>query len=377
MGNFEFDKELTQTILAKRAKSQVLTPDEEKYAHALFEKMISGKKFVRKTVTMITGTELRKGMFDAKPIRDISITPATGSKTTPQDNPTAQPDASLRDGNKLPDLDNKPNKIQTENERIADILQTEVGVPDTQHETSNVIQPEPAAKFVSADPVKPGDMVVKNFAKVGQQIVKGTVHSINTNGVALVKWANGLQTHEVASYLVKMKLPEADPSVKDKDYTYEIPVSESGSMSDVRPISGKGNVGWGDTQGKMSKGAISHTEAYERVKDQPGVEDPHALAQHIVEEAGGEKEKVKKDGDIVGDSTMPQISEPPFQGLVATLEQVLALARCVKSYQVSANDDEEVVQYYDTLLDALRGMAEKILAALQMELTEAQEKASE
>jgi len=46
--------------------------------------------------------------------------------------------------------------------------------------------------------------------------------------------------------------------------------------------------------GKLAKGEITHTEAYERVVDQPGVEDPHALAQHIVEQAGGEKKNKKK-----------------------------------------------------------------------------------
>lgn len=44
----------------------------------------------------------------------------------------------------------------------------------------------------------------------------------------------------------------------------------------------------------MTKGKITHTEAYSRVKGKPGVKTPHALAQHIVEQAGGEPKKLFK-----------------------------------------------------------------------------------
>ena len=51
-----------------------------------------------------------------------------------------------------------------------------------------------------------------------------------------------------------------------------------------------------DKRKKMAKGKITHTQAYNRVKDKPGVKTPHALAQHIVEQAGGEPKKIFKIG---------------------------------------------------------------------------------
>lgn len=349
MGNFEPKEDLTKTILSKRAQSIPLTDKEELYARQLFNHLLVNKKSLRKVVRVITGNELRKGMLDAAPTRTDNNPREVDGITN--DVPDAQPDTSARGDAKLPDLDGRPNSVETEQERLSNILQTNVGVPSIMDDRQPVVTPEPAAKFVSADPVKVGDTVVKNFAKDGQVIVKGIVTDINKNGMALVKWSTGTFTHEVATQLVKAKLPEADKSVKDKDHTYEIPVA---------------------------KGAITHEEAYERVKDQPGVEDPHAVAQHIVEQAGGE-EKVKKDGDIVAHPPMPveSGSTTPFEGLVCSLQAVLDLGRRVKNLRETAGDDEEVCAYYDDLLHSIREMAEQILAALQMELSEAKSEVEE
>ena len=93
---------------------------------------------------------------------------------------------------------------------------------------------------------------------------------------------------------------------------------------------------------------------------------------------------VKKDGDIVPEApsteqaaylqTAPvSATQTPFQCLVHTLEATLGLARTVKDYREQTSHDEEVAEYYDGILDNLRGISEDILAALSMELDEAKE----
>jgi len=108
----------------------------------------------------------------------------------------------------------------------------------------------------------------------------------------------------------------------------------------------------------MKKGKITHTEAYNRVKDKPGVKTPHALAQHIVEQAGGEK--VTKD-----DST-----STPFEDLTATLQDLCRLGNDIKRRKARVQD-EDIENAYDDMLKEIRGLVEYILAGLSTELEEA------
>jgi hypothetical protein len=363
MAEFKMDAALTKAVLTKRAQSIPLTDVEESYARKLFDYMMTSKKSVMKTVRVVTGADLRKEQGDdlrkmkAEPTREYDF-PAMG-KQTPKEDPNAQPDTSARGDEKLPDVDGKPKELTTEGQRLADALQHPVTeTADEKQRVNRPVSPEPQAKFVSADPVKMGDVVTKNLARTGQMIVKGVVLTVDSSNRATVKWANGMQTYEWAHTLVKAHAAADAPKNADS------------KLDDMKE---------GEKSPPTMKGDITHTEAYERVKDKPGVEDPHALAQHIVEQAGGEKSKksVQKNGDIAPDA--PTALEPPvyctpFQELVCSLERLVGLAAEMKAAQ-GRIEDPEVIEYYDQLIEHLREMAETILAALSMELTEAQEAA--
>ncbi|KKN01820.1 hypothetical protein LCGC14_1124020, partial [marine sediment metagenome] len=88
--------------------------------------------------------------------------------------------------------------------------------------------------------------------------------------------------------------------------------------------------------------------------------------------------KVQKDGDIVQarenintpvGSSMP--TPTPFEDLTNVLQQTINLAAEVKTKQ-NRTADQEVKEYYAGILIELRGISEKLLASLSMELNEAQ-----
>jgi len=303
------EQAMLKTILAKRHASIPLEAREEQFARRLFDELMVSKKSVVKTLRIVTGEELRKAKLDVPPTRpQTHPDQVTGIES---DKPAAEPEAASE---KLPDVDNKPKTVKTQEQRLSDILQADVDKP-------RPAATEPQAKFIAADPVKMGDVVVKNIARQGQVIVKGVVMSLDSQGHALVKWSTGQQTYEWAHTLVKAHpLPGATP---------------------------------GSKPGGKDDGEV------------PG------------------KEHVQKDGDIVeppqaeaSASESPAIpSHTPFQCLVDTLEAILSVARTVKQYREQTREDEEVAVYYDGMLDDLRGIAENILAALSMELAEAQEQA--
>jgi hypothetical protein len=348
MAEFKFDNDKIKTILSKRAQSILLSTEEENYSRKLFDAMMDSKKTVQKTVRIVTGTELRKEKeSDLKkqmqtPTRVEAVRPISDTKATPTHDNDAQPDESLRGGEKLPDVDEKGKTVTTEEQALSDKIQIDVSNP-TNAPQALPVTTEPAAKFVAVDPVKIGDQVVKNFARTGQQIVKGVVLNV-VNDRAVVKWANGLQTHEIAYLLVKCHIEEARPLAVNQ--TTDIPVK---------------------------KGSPSHTEVYEAVKDKPGVEDPHALANYIVHEQGGD-EKVKKDGDILPTpaQSMPMMPTP-FQDLLSSLERVVGLAGDMKAMQARHSVDPEIADSYGQIVDSMRQIAETILSALSLELSEANE----
>lgn len=356
MGNFEVDKKLVQTILTKLSKSQSLTNEEETYRRQLFDAMLSSKKTVRKAVQVITGTELRKGAFDVAPMRPYPIAPAPGSKQTPEENTEGMPDRTLLDagkggndaeaGEKLADADNKPKQAQTVQEQLSDVIQIKVGVPEIMNEKPRpVIEPEPATKFVSADPVKVGDMVLKNFAKSGQLVFRGQVQAISKEGGATVRWETGQFTHEPAILLVKEKqvplkshvVPGAEVAGDTKVTDHEIPVKKAD-----RPIFENENP---QTAGQPN--------------EQPFPKD--------------EKAPEEKPEDEEVDEQAPEGHKTPFEGMVEVLSRVLDLAKYVRECQAASGDDEEVAEYYENLLDSLRETAENVLGALTMEMAPTQD----
>ena len=318
---FKFDEEMTKRIITKRAASELLTTEEENYSRKLFDSMMSSKRSVQKTVRIVTGAELRKEHSSdlvkikaEEPTRAYNYPRQVGLKPG-NDNPNAQPDTSLRTGGqKLPDVDAKPKQLTTENQRLSDITQHPVD-PVGNENQAVVPSVEPAAKFVSADPVVIGDVVVKNFSRTGQLIFKGVVTNLDSSNRATVKWTNGMQTFEWGHLLVKDHKPAA-------------PASE------VKP-----------------KAEVDRTTDYPVAKT----------------------EKLQKDGDIVADipSATPAYCAP-FQELVCSLERVVGMAAEMKGAQARI-DDPEVVEYYGKLIGQLREMSETILSALSMELSEAQE----
>lgn len=344
-------------ILAKRHASIPLTVKEENFARSLFFDMVTSKKSFQKTFRVITGEELRKSKIDAPAAREGGTYPRQGGAKPTSDNPTAQPDTSARDNEKLPDVDNKPKQVRTEEQKLSDILQ--VNVDKKQDGTT-----EPQAKFVAADPVKIGDMVIKSFPNLG--IATGTVVALDKSDHAIVRWERGFQSTEYAHALVKAgRLDEAMTAAKPGKDT-EYPVTKQMSEDEIEEAK----------------------ELAERMKDKPEIDNPHALSRWMVQQgkkfADIEADLAKvvaefeKDGDIVPEPERmsdPYASTPmkmtPFQCLVKTLESTLDLARTVKSHRDTAGQDAEVVEYYDGILDSLRGVAEDILAALSMELDEA------
>lgn len=91
----------------------------------------------------------------------------------------------------------------------------------------------------------------------------------------------------------------------------------------------------------------------------------------------GQKQKVQKDGDIA--SVRENIPMPiggntptptPFEDLTTVLQQTIDLAAQVKQKR-NRNADEDVKTYYNKILVELRGISERLLAALSMELNEA------
>ena len=367
MRNLTAEEQITyKQILAKRHASIPLTVKEENFARSLFFDMVTSKKSFQKTFKVITGEELRKSKVDVAAARTGGEHPRQVSGVE-DDKPTAQPDTSARGNEKLPDVDNKPKQIRTEEQKLSDMLQ--VNVDKKQDGTT-----EPQAKFVAADPVKIGDTVIKSFPNLG--LARGMVVALDKSDHAIVRWERGFQSTEFAHALVKAgRLDEATAAAKpgkDKDY----PVTKQMSEDEIEEAK----------------------ELAERLKDKPDVEEPHALARWMVQQ--GKKyadietdlAKVvadfKKDGDIVPEAmsasnaslqTAPSQPAPsyqtPFQCLVYTLESTLGLARTVKEYREQTAHDEEVAEYYDGILDNLRGIAEDILAALSMELDEAKDDA--
>ncbi len=206
------NKTLLQTILTKRQNSEQLSNEEEAYAREIFSTMMGSKKQVRKVVRIVTGEQLRKeasneikkGKVDAEATRkDPRYT--EGKNPAKIEGENSDPKIEALKG-KLPDADEKPKTGgRYEHERLAEMTQEPIG---TRSE---------AAKFVSANPVKAGDIVSKNMMKTGTRIVKGVIIKVK-DGIAFVKWADGRMMYEQAHLLVKVKQedPKLGPSDKEE-----------------------------------------------------------------------------------------------------------------------------------------------------------------
>ncbi|KKN19585.1 hypothetical protein LCGC14_0944420, partial [marine sediment metagenome] len=200
---------LLKAILRKVHNSEPLNNEERNYQRKLFDDMMSSKKIVQKTVRILTGeemrkeqsSELRKSKTDAEATRkDPRYTEGKNPSKIEGDKPS--PDI-LRAKAKILDADLKPKEVKTEAERLSD-------------KTQNPIMPRTeAVKFVSLNPVKAGDIVIKNFASSGQMLIKGVVLNVDeVHGTATVKWAHGRMSHEFSHTLVKAKATkQVDPKL--------------------------------------------------------------------------------------------------------------------------------------------------------------------
>lgn len=344
------NKTLLATILRKRQNSEPLNNEEEAYARKLFDSMMDSKKQVRKVVRIVTGEQLRKEQTLEKSKTDAEATrkdPRYPQGKNPQTIKAENTDPDVNSlKTKIPDADEKPKTGPhpgLEQDRVSSMTQEAVP-PRTE-----------AVKFVSADPVRAGDIVSKNMAKEGTHIVKGVVLKVK-DGVAFVKWGDGRTMYEPAHLLVKVKKSDAAAAASEVKADPKLGPSESEEEAYNTP---------------MTKGKVTHTRAYRQVKDKPGVKDPHALAQHIVEQAGGEK--VQKDGGLAEapDYSTSRPKTTPFQDLTTSLQDVVRLAGDLKG-KAENTSDEDVKNEYEKLIGQLRGIAETILAGLSSELEEAE-----
>jgi len=196
------NKALLNSILRKRQNSEQLNNEEEAYARKVFDQMMESKKQVRKVVRIVTGEQLRKeqsseikkGKVDAEPTRKDPRYPQWKNPQTIKGENTDPDVNSLKA--KIPDADNAAKTGPhpgMEQDRLSSM--TQEAVPP---------RSEATAKFVSADPVKAGDIVSKNIMKTGTYIIKGIVLKVKDT-VAFVKWADGRTMYEQAHLLVKVK----------------------------------------------------------------------------------------------------------------------------------------------------------------------------
>lgn len=329
------DKTLLKSILIKRASSQVLTDAERKFADKLFNQMMDSKKCVQKVVKVLTGEDIRKAK----------------KEKIANDNPAAQPvDLTPTDGTKLPDADNKPKELYTEEHRLTDMLQVPV-LPVTKS-------------------LRTGDPVVKlapSNATLGRI---GVVKSVASNTTATVQWFNGTCTLEPFSGLAydSSRVNKGDWNSVQKSTSI---LKEQGNLDEL--------IEW--AAGK------SHTEVVDHLADQEGVDDPDALANWLIHESDTTKSAavgdLKKDGDIVNAdrpidsntmaSSMYDETTSPFESLANSLTRTVDLARYFKTCQALHADDPEVAEQYRVMLDDLRGVADALLTALAVELSEARD----
>jgi len=413
------NEQLLRSILQKGRDSVPLNDEERIYQRKLFSDMMGSKKIVQKTVRILTGeqlrkernTELKKAKTDAEPNRkDPRYTEGKNPSKIEGENPN--PTRHQADS-KIMDADLKPKEIKSEQERLGDKTQNPI-LPRTE-----------AAKFVSLDPVKAGDIVIKNIAKSGQLIVKGVVLKVDAkNQTAIVKWGHGRTMVEFSHTLVKAKkvsegavdpklgVPEAEEEAKNPPVTKLRSTRRTGTTRGTgrtrfgrrrsgRTRFGSGRTGrrtrtrrstrrWGGTvKAEMSPDRLAESKTLaEQLKGKENVDNPHALARWMVQRGkkyteGGNLSKLvrefqmQKDGDIASGRS-PMGSTPagetptPFEDLTHVLQQTISLAAEVKTKQ-NRVADTDVKKYYSEILKALRGISESLLASLSMELTEAQE----
>lgn len=299
------NKALLRQILVKRKNSEPLTNEEERYSRQVFDELMDSKKGVQKMVRIVSGERMRKdntlskSKVDVKPTRSDPRYPSKNPQKITGDNPNPTAEASDR---KIPDADEKPKMGPVpgyEHERLSNYLQEDVK-PRSE-----------ATKFVSADPVQAGDIVVKNLARAGTRVVKGVVLKVQKD-LAFVKWGDGRTMTEPAHLLVKAKKAD-DPK-------------------------------------------LGVPEAEEDKKNPPM-------------EKNGDIAAATNYGAEVAPSSGQQTT--PFQDLTNSLQRVVDLAGDLKG-KAERTDDDDVKAYYDELIGRLRETAETILSGLDAEFMEAQ-----
>lgn len=312
------NKALLQTILTKRQNSEQLNNEEEAYSRKIFSDLMGSKKQVRKVVRIVTGEQLRK---ETNAEIKKSKTDAEPTRKDPR-YPQGKNPASIKGENTDPDVNSLKSKIPDVDEKPKTGPHPGLEQDRLSSATQEAVPPRPEAtsKFTSADPVKMGDIVSKNMAREGQHIVKGVVLKVKGD-VAFVKWADGRTMTEPAYLLVKVKKSEA---------------------------------------------AAAASEVKEDPKLGPSDEEEEAYNVPIT-----------KNGDIASAkdySTPGRVQTTPFEDLTSSLQRVISVASDLKDKQENTND-ADIKAKYDELIGKLREIAETILAALSMELSEAEAEA--
>jgi len=314
------DKRLLKTVLAKKQMGRPLTKREEEFSQVLFDRLISSKETLYKTIKVLTGEEMRK--MATEPVRDPK--PYTTRQVDTIDGENADPKIEELKS-KLPDVDNAKDTNSSEEKRLGDKIQR--AIPPSSADVG---------KFVSLNPVKVGDWVVKNFRREGQLVMTGQVYSLSqADNVAMVKWADGRITGEHANLLVKMKKDEAEDKTD------------------------------ADKKNEAEEASPPIVKGYKTKRGSKKPKPPKI------------RKGVRKNGDIFSGQVYAPVPSPssgsgtPFEDLVCTLSELCNLANQIKGRR-NKTKDEEISNAYDEILDHIKMIVDELLGGLSVELEESE-----
>jgi len=225
--NKDFQKKL-DVILEKRRNCVQLTNEEEAFAQETINKLLDGKKCVRKTVESTTGEQLRKGAFEGDfkskanvkertnvtpdpantpaPIRNANISDHK-EESMPFENTSGKVKAEYLKGDNS-DTDNKPfEQVNYEEDRVG--RYTEHGNPK--------------------DSIKVKDVVVKSMPS-GKKVIGIVVKVYEPKGgqqALMVKWATGQFEHVNARSVEILKGQKSDKAIKEEDRKASPPITEA------------------------------------------------------------------------------------------------------------------------------------------------------
>lgn len=339
--NKDWQKKM-DVILEKRRNCVQLTNEEEAFAKDAVNKLLDGKKCVRKTVASTTGEELRKGAFEGKfkskaeiaertdatpdpkntpaPIRDEKISDQKEESIPSEDNSGKVKAEHLKGDNS--DTDNKPfEQVNYEEDRVG--RYTEHGNPK--------------------DSIKIKDVVVKSMpsgTKVLGIVVKVYEAKGGQTGL-MVKWSTGQFEHVNARSVELLKGQKSGKAVKEEDAKVSPPIVEAkkGILSDVGSIAAGDLIATGIAHGAQALSNAMKPKKPKKPKADDGTEI--AAAPAMKSDAPAEN-PVAKQKDMFP-------SEPPqdwIDGVIETLksmtdlsdEEIIPMAKAAWEEVVKAQD---------------------------------------